>query len=58
MNARLNPFGSPVAAKFLKQIIGAAKALRDSTLPAPAIALVEIRAGQINGDRVRYSLEG
>ncbi len=49
MNARLNLFGSPVAAKSLKQIIGAAKALKDSTLPAATIALVEIRASQFNG---------
>ncbi|GAA3779504.1 hypothetical protein GCM10022225_79620 [Plantactinospora mayteni] len=49
MNAHLNLVGSPVAASSLKQIIGAAKALKDSTLPAATIALVEIRASQING---------
>ena len=49
MNARLNLFGSPVAARSLKQIIGVAKALKDSRLPAVAIALVEIRASQIIG---------
>ena len=49
MDARLNLFGNPVAAKFLKHIISAGKVLSDSTLPAATQELVKIRASQING---------
>jgi AhpD family alkylhydroperoxidase len=49
MEARLNLFGSPVAAKFAKHIVSAGKVLADSTLPATTRNLVEIRASQING---------
>src|SRR5438876_3635466 len=49
MDARLNLLGNPVAAKFLKQIISASKAVSDSTLPAATRELVKIRASQING---------
>ncbi|WP_433467417.1 carboxymuconolactone decarboxylase family protein [Spirillospora sp. CA-128828] len=49
MNARLDLSADPVATKVLKQIIGAGKAIEDSRLPAATIALVEIRASQING---------
>ncbi|MFD7445061.1 carboxymuconolactone decarboxylase family protein [Streptomyces sp. NPDC059909] len=49
MSARLNLFGSPVAAKFLKHIVSAGKVVSDSTLPAATQELVKIRASQING---------
>jgi AhpD family alkylhydroperoxidase len=49
MEARMNLFASPVAAKFGKHIIAAGKVLADSTLPASTRHLVEIRASQING---------
>ncbi|MFF4368175.1 carboxymuconolactone decarboxylase family protein [Streptomyces sp. NPDC001594] len=49
MNARLNVFTSPVAAKAWKHIIAAGKALGDSTLPAATRELVMLRASQING---------
>ncbi|WP_078879317.1 carboxymuconolactone decarboxylase family protein [Streptomyces sp. NRRL B-24720] len=49
MEARLNLFASPVAAKFGKQIVAAGKALADSTLPAATQELVKLRASQING---------
>jgi AhpD family alkylhydroperoxidase len=40
---------SPVAAKALKHIVAAGKALADSTLPAATRELVMLRASQING---------
>ncbi|MEU6553468.1 carboxymuconolactone decarboxylase family protein [Streptomyces sp. NPDC046915] len=49
MEARLNHFGNPVAAKFLKYINSAGKAVSESTLPAATQELVKIRASQING---------
>ncbi|QIZ39046.1 carboxymuconolactone decarboxylase family protein [Saccharopolyspora sp. ASAGF58] len=49
MDARLNLFGNPVAAKFLKHIVSASKVASDSTLPASTQELVKIRASQING---------
>ena len=49
MDARLNLFGNPVAAKFLKHIVSAGKVVSDSTLPAATQELVKIRASQING---------
>ncbi|MFD9412041.1 carboxymuconolactone decarboxylase family protein [Streptomyces sp. NPDC059989] len=49
MNARLNVFTSPVAAKAWKHIIAAANALGDSTLPTATRELVMLRASQING---------
>ena len=49
MDARLNLLGNPVAAKFLKHIISASKAVSDSTLPAATRELVLLRASQING---------
>ncbi|GAB7028979.1 carboxymuconolactone decarboxylase family protein [Streptomyces sp. NPDC021749] len=49
MEARLNLFASPVAAKFGKHIIAAGKVLADSTLPAATQELVKLRASQING---------
>jgi AhpD family alkylhydroperoxidase len=49
MDARLNPFGNPVAGKFLKYINAAGKEVSDSTLPATTQELVKLRASQING---------
>ena len=49
MDARLNAFGNPVAAKFLHHINAAGKVVSDSTLPAATQELVKIRASQING---------
>ncbi|MFD3614552.1 carboxymuconolactone decarboxylase family protein [Streptomyces sp. NPDC058676] len=49
MEARLNLFGNPVAAKFLKHINSAGKVVSDTTLPAETQELVKIRASQING---------
>ncbi|WP_329263021.1 carboxymuconolactone decarboxylase family protein [Actinoallomurus sp. NBC_01490] len=49
MEARLNLFGSPVAAKFGKYINSAGKVVTDSTLPKATQELVKIRASQING---------
>ncbi|MCX4551206.1 carboxymuconolactone decarboxylase family protein [Streptomyces sp. NBC_01387] len=49
MDARLNPFSSPVAAKSLKHIIAAGTVLAESTLPLATQELVKIRASQING---------
>jgi AhpD family alkylhydroperoxidase len=49
MDARLNLFGNPVAAKFLKYIVSANKVVSESTLPAATQELVRLRASQING---------
>src|SRR5918998_2776718 len=49
MDARLNLFGNPVAAKFLKYINSAAQVVSGSTLPAATQELVKLRANQING---------
>ncbi|QHC22983.1 carboxymuconolactone decarboxylase family protein [Streptomyces sp. GS7] len=49
MEARLNLMTSPAAAKAMKHIIAAHKALADSTLPAATRELVMLRASQING---------
>jgi AhpD family alkylhydroperoxidase len=49
MNARLDLFGNPVAARFSRYIVSAGKVLADSALPAPTQELVKIRASQING---------
>jgi AhpD family alkylhydroperoxidase len=49
MEARLNMYASPVAAKFTRHLVAASPALADSTLPAATRHLVEIRASQING---------
>lgn len=49
MDARLNLFSNPVAAKFLKHIISAGKVVSESTLPAATQELVKLRASQING---------
>ncbi|MFE0130942.1 carboxymuconolactone decarboxylase family protein [Streptomyces sp. NPDC059037] len=49
MEARLNFFTSPVAAKFGKHLVAAGKVLAESTLPAETQELVKLRASQING---------
>ncbi|WP_435603621.1 carboxymuconolactone decarboxylase family protein [Streptomyces sp. bgisy130] len=49
MNARLNLMASPIAAKTMKHVIAAGKALADSTLPFATQELVKLRASQING---------
>ncbi|WP_189317237.1 carboxymuconolactone decarboxylase family protein [Streptomyces brasiliensis] len=49
MEARLNLMASPVAAKALKHIVAAGRALAESTLPAATRELVMLRASQING---------
>jgi AhpD family alkylhydroperoxidase len=49
MDARLNLFGNPDAAKIVGHLASAGKALASSTLPAATLNLVEIRASQING---------
>ncbi|MFG2923539.1 carboxymuconolactone decarboxylase family protein [Streptomyces sp. NPDC048305] len=49
MEARVNVFGSQFAAKFLKHVNSAGKAVTDSALPMATQELVKIRASQING---------
>jgi AhpD family alkylhydroperoxidase len=49
MEARLNLFGTPHAAKILQHVTSANKVLSDSTLPASTQELVKLRASQING---------
>jgi AhpD family alkylhydroperoxidase len=49
LDARLNLFDNPVAAKVLKHIIAASKVASDSTLPVATQELVRLRASQING---------
>jgi AhpD family alkylhydroperoxidase len=49
MEARLNLFGSSIAAGFTKYINSAGKVITDSTLPAATQELVKLRASQING---------
>ncbi|WP_367047582.1 carboxymuconolactone decarboxylase family protein [Streptomyces sp. Je 1-332] len=50
MEARLNLFGSPIAAKALKHLASASKAIfSESALPSTTQELVMLRASQING---------
>jgi AhpD family alkylhydroperoxidase len=49
MEARLNFYGSPLAAKLVKHINSAGREIANSTLPAATQELVKIRASQING---------
>ncbi|MEU5275201.1 carboxymuconolactone decarboxylase family protein [Streptomyces asoensis] len=49
MDARLDFRTSPLAAKFVKYLNAAGKAVSESTLPAATQELVKIRASQING---------
>jgi AhpD family alkylhydroperoxidase len=49
MDARFNVFDSPVAQKFLRNLVSAGQVVSGSTLPAATQELVKIRASQING---------
>jgi len=49
MDARLNFLDNKTAAKFMKHVVSAGRALADSTLPAATQELVRLRASQING---------
>lgn len=49
MDARLNLFENPVAAKFAKYLNSAGRVLSESTLPMATQELVKLRASQING---------
>jgi AhpD family alkylhydroperoxidase len=49
MEARIDYYASPVAAKFARYINSAGKVVSDSTLPPTVQELVKIRASQING---------
>ncbi|MEH0419643.1 carboxymuconolactone decarboxylase family protein [Streptomyces sp. B21-083] len=49
MEARLNLFADPVAAKATKHLVAAGQAAVDSTLPLATQELVRLRASQING---------
>jgi AhpD family alkylhydroperoxidase len=49
MEARLNFYSNPLAAKFAKHINSAGAVVTQSSLPAAAQELVKIRASQING---------
>jgi AhpD family alkylhydroperoxidase len=49
MEARINYYANPVAAKFARYINSAGKVVADSTLPPAVQELVKIRASQING---------
>ncbi|MGP3932975.1 carboxymuconolactone decarboxylase family protein [Nonomuraea sp. KM88] len=49
MDARLNVFGSQLAAKAMKHFVAVSKVVADSSLPAATRELVQLRASQING---------
>ena len=49
MDARLNYFASPTAAKALKHLMAAGRMLKESPLPAETQELVALRVSQING---------
>lgn len=49
MEARVNYFASPTAAKALKHLMSAGRALKESPLPAATQELVALRVSQING---------
>jgi len=49
MSARLDLVSNPTGGRFLKHLLGAVKALADSSLPSSTKELVAIRASQING---------
>ncbi len=49
MDARLNLFENRTAAKMLKHVTAAGKAITDSALPDTTQQLVALRASQING---------
>ncbi|MFF4360390.1 carboxymuconolactone decarboxylase family protein [Streptomyces sp. NPDC001604] len=49
MEARLNLFENPVAAKLFRHLNAAGKVVSDSALPLATQELVKLRASQING---------
>ncbi|MFI6862800.1 carboxymuconolactone decarboxylase family protein [Streptomyces sp. NPDC050421] len=49
MNARLNYFADPTAAKALKHLMAAGQALKESPVAAATQELVALRVSQING---------
>jgi AhpD family alkylhydroperoxidase len=49
MDARINYFGNPVTAKFVKHLNSASAVVTGSALPEATRHLVELRASQING---------
>ncbi|MFG2480537.1 carboxymuconolactone decarboxylase family protein [Streptomyces fagopyri] len=49
MDARLNFYSNPLAAKLARHINSAGKVVSDSTLPHTTQELVKLRASQING---------
>ncbi|WP_263165574.1 carboxymuconolactone decarboxylase family protein [Streptomyces sp. SCSIO ZS0520] len=49
MDARLDYFADPTAAKTFKHFMTVGKALKDSALPGPTQELVALRVSQING---------
>jgi len=49
MESRLNLYGNPVAAKFIKAVNSVGAVIAGSGLPAATQELVKIRASQING---------
>ena len=49
MEARLNLFENPVAAKLFRHLNSAGKVVSDSSLPLATQELVKLRASQING---------
>jgi AhpD family alkylhydroperoxidase len=49
MDARVNYFGDPGAAKIMKYVMSAGKALKDLPLPVTTQELVSLRVSQING---------
>ncbi len=49
MDARINYFGNPVTAKFVKHLNAASTVVAGSALPVATRHLVELRASQING---------
>jgi AhpD family alkylhydroperoxidase len=50
MQARLNYFSGPgIAEKFTKHLITAGRVVHESSVPETTLALMEIRASQING---------
>lgn len=58
MDARINYYGNPVAAKFARYINSAGKVIADSTLPMTTQELVKLRASQINGCGVCTDMHG
>ena len=49
MEARVNYFGDPGAAKVMKHVMSAGKAIKELPLPGTTLELVSLRVSQING---------